>query len=112
MRFGSRLTDFIASVCHFLPRSTRSAQASRTYRLPPKIHNRGATVLTLALLSILRMALTGYLLGLRERRYGSPTVVMIITYATVFMLAALSWYWSSPMGPARGGARCCPHRVD
>ncbi len=43
-------------------------------------------ITTLALLSILMMTLTGYLLGLRERRYGFPTVVMIFTYATVFLL--------------------------
>lgn len=41
---------------------------------------------TLALLSILMMTLTGYLPGLRERRYGFPTVVMMLTYATVFLL--------------------------
>ena len=41
---------------------------------------------TLILLSFLMMILTGYLLGLRERRYGFPTVVMIFTYATVFLL--------------------------
>ena len=40
----------------------------------------------LALLSLLSMVLTGYLLGLRERRYGFPTAVMIVTYATVFAL--------------------------
>ena len=43
-------------------------------------------IATLALLSILMMVLTGYLLGLRERRYGFPTVVMMLTYATVFLL--------------------------
>ena len=32
------------------------------------------------------MILSGYLLGLRERRYGFPTVTMIFTYATVFLL--------------------------
>ncbi len=35
--------------------------------------------ITLALLTLLMMTLTGYLLGLRERRYGFPTVVMIVT---------------------------------
>ncbi len=43
-------------------------------------------IATLALLSILMMILTGYLLGLRERRYGFPTAVMIFTYATVFLM--------------------------
>ncbi len=43
-------------------------------------------IAVLALLSILMMILTGYLLGLRERRYGFPTLVMMLTYATVFLL--------------------------
>jgi len=41
-------------------------------------------IATLALLSLATMVLTGYLLGLRERRYGFPTVLMVFTYATVF----------------------------
>lgn len=40
----------------------------------------------LAMLCVLMMILSGYLLGLRERRYGFPTVAMIFTYATVFLL--------------------------
>ncbi len=43
-------------------------------------------IVTLVLLTFLMMILTGYLLGLRERRYGFPTVVMIVTYAVVFVL--------------------------
>jgi len=43
-------------------------------------------IATLALLSFATMVLTGYLLGLRERRYGFPTALMIFTYATVFGL--------------------------
>ncbi len=40
----------------------------------------------LAVLSVLTMALTGYLLGLRQRRWGLPTALMIFTYATVFLI--------------------------
>ena len=40
----------------------------------------------LAVLSVLSMLLTGYLLGLKEKRYGLPTLFMIFSYATVFLL--------------------------
>ena len=43
-------------------------------------------IATLALLSMITMLLTGYLLGLRQRRYGLPTALMILTYATVYLL--------------------------
>ena len=45
-----------------------------------------AVIATLAALSTLTMALTGYLLGLRGKRWGLPTVLMIVTYATVFVI--------------------------
>jgi len=41
---------------------------------------------TFAFMSVLTMTLTGYLLGLRARRYGYPTALMIVTYATLFLL--------------------------
>ena len=40
----------------------------------------------LAVLSVLTMVLTGYLLGLRQKRWGLPTALMIFTYATVFLI--------------------------
>ena len=45
-----------------------------------------AVVATLSVLSLLTMALTGYLLGLRGKRWGLPTGLMILTYATVFVI--------------------------
>ncbi len=45
-----------------------------------------AVIATLAALSLLTMALTGYLLGLRGKRWGLPTALMIVTYATVFVI--------------------------
>ena len=45
-----------------------------------------AVIATLSVLSLLTMALTGYLLGLRGRRWGLPTAVMIVTYASVFVI--------------------------
>ena len=41
---------------------------------------------TLGFLSILSMIMTGYLLALRKRRYGIPTALMVIAYATTFLL--------------------------
>ncbi len=43
-------------------------------------------LLTLAVLSVLTHLLAGYLLGLRQRRWGIPTALMIFTYATVFSI--------------------------
>ncbi len=40
----------------------------------------------LAVLSVFTMVLTGYLLGLRQKRWGLPTALMIFTYATVFLI--------------------------
>ncbi len=45
-----------------------------------------AVVATISALSLLTMGLTGYLLGLRGKRWGLPTALMIVTYATVFVV--------------------------
>lgn len=41
---------------------------------------------TLAVLTTLTLTLAGYLLGMRQRRWGLPTALMIFTYATVFLI--------------------------
>ena len=46
----------------------------------------GMIFLTLAFLSVLSMTMTGFLLALRKRRYGIPTALMVIAYATTFLL--------------------------
>ncbi len=45
-----------------------------------------AVIATISVLSLLTMGLTGYLLGLRGKRWGLPTALMIVTYATVFVI--------------------------
>ena len=45
-----------------------------------------AVIATISVLSLLTMGLTGYLLGLRGKRWGLPTALMIVTYATVFVV--------------------------
>ncbi len=42
--------------------------------------------LTLAVLSLITLILAGYLLGLKQRRWGLPTALMIFAYATVFLI--------------------------
>ena len=42
--------------------------------------------LTLAVLSVITLTLAGYLLGLRQKRWGLPTALMIFAYATVFLI--------------------------
>jgi len=46
----------------------------------------GMVIVTLAFLSLVSMTLTGYLLALRNRRYRIPTALMVLSYATVFLL--------------------------
>jgi hypothetical protein len=46
----------------------------------------GMIIVTLAFLSVMSMTMTGYLLAMRNRRYGIPTVLMVLSYATVFLL--------------------------
>ncbi len=41
---------------------------------------------TLAVLSLITLVLAGYLLGLKQRRWGLPTALMIFSYATVFLI--------------------------
>jgi MFS superfamily sulfate permease-like transporter len=43
-------------------------------------------ILVLIVLSTATMLLTGYLLGLRQNRYGLPTALMIFIYATVYLI--------------------------
>ena len=45
-----------------------------------------AVFATLSVLSLLTMGLTGYLLGLRGKRWGLPTGLMILTYSTVLVI--------------------------
>ena len=49
-------------------------------RLPDMI------IVVLVVLSTATMLLTGYLLGLRQNRYGLPTALMIFIYATVYLI--------------------------
>ena len=38
------------------------------------------------MLSLITLTLAGYLLGLRQKRWGLPTALMIFSYATVFLI--------------------------
>ena len=49
-------------------------------RIPPMVF------ITLAFLSVLVMASLGYLLGMSGRRHIVPTSLLVVTYATVFLL--------------------------
>ena len=46
----------------------------------------GYIFFVLVCLSLLSMTMTGYLLALRKRRYGIPTALMVLAYATTLLL--------------------------
>lgn len=59
---------------------TKRVNVEDWMRLPDMI------IVVLVVLSTATMLLTGYLLGLRQNRYGLPTAMMIFIYATVYLI--------------------------
>ena len=71
---------FIQSLNQMFDVHARRKTVTLWTRIPPMIFG------TLAFLSVLIMASLGYLLGQRGRRHAFPTFLLVVTYATVFLL--------------------------
>ena len=71
---------FIQSLNDMFDLHTKRISVTLWTRIPPMIFA------TLALLSMLVMALVGYVLGLAGRRHVFSTSLLVVTYATVFLM--------------------------
>ena len=71
---------FIQSLNEMFDIHARRKTITLWTRIPPMIF------VTLAFLSVLIMASLGYVLGLSGRRHIVPTFLLVLTYATVFLL--------------------------
>lgn len=71
---------FIQSLNEMFDIHARRKTVTLWTRIPPMIFG------TLAFLSVLVMASLGYLLGSNGRRHAFPTFLLVVTYATVFLL--------------------------
>lgn len=74
------LAIYIQAMNEVIDLHTKRVNAQNWMRLPDMI------LLVLAMLSTATMLLTGYLLGLRQKRYGLPTALMILIYATIYLI--------------------------
>ncbi len=74
------LALYISALNEVIDLHTKRVSVQHTMRIPDLI------IVTLAILSLATMLLTGYLLGLRQQRYGLPTAIMIFIYATVYLI--------------------------
>jgi hypothetical protein len=74
------LAIYIQSLNEVIDLHTKRVNVQDWMRLPNMI------ILVLVVLSTATMLLTGYLLGLRQNRYGLPTALMIFIYATVYLI--------------------------
>lgn len=74
------LSIYIQAMNEVFDLHTKRVNVQDWMRIPDLI------IVTIAVLSLATMLLTGYLLGLRQQRYGLPTAVMIFIYATVYLI--------------------------
>ncbi len=74
------LSIYVQSMNEVFDLHTKRVNVQDWMRIPDLI------IVTIAVLSFASMLLTGYLLGLRQQRYGLPTAVMIFIYATVYLI--------------------------
>jgi hypothetical protein len=74
------LSIYVQALNEVIDLHTKRANVQDWMRLP------GMIIVVLVVLSTATMLLTGYLLGLRQNRYGLPTAVMIFIYATVYLI--------------------------
>lgn len=74
------LSIYVQALNEVLDLHTKRVNVQNWMRLPNMI------IVVLVGLSTATMLLTGYLLGLRQNRYGLPTAVMIFIYATVYLI--------------------------
>lgn len=74
------LSIYVQALNEVIDLHTKRVNVLDWMRLP------GMIIVVLVVLSTATMLLTGYLLGLRQNRYGLPTAVMIFIYATVYLI--------------------------
>lgn len=74
------LSIYVQALNEVIDLHTKRVNVQDWMRLPNMI------IVVLIVLSTATMVLTGYLLGLRQNRYGLPTALMIFIYATVYLI--------------------------
>lgn len=74
------LSLYVQALNEVIDLHTKRVNVQDWMRLPDMI------IVVLVVLSTATMLLTGYLLGLRQNRYGLPTALMIFIYATVYLI--------------------------